>query len=100
MTNYDAINLINNEILCIQSTKCKREECARCNLVMPEDDILEALSMAIYALKKTGAVEAYLKPVGVSDEGIVTYDRFCPSCGHRIDEEDYCPNCGQAIYWE
>lgn len=100
MTNYDAINLINNEITCIQSTKCKREECANCSLVMPEKDILEALSMAIHALEKTNALEADLKPTCVSDEGIVMYDRFCPSCGHRIDEEDYCPNCGQAIYWE
>ena len=100
ITSQKAIDLINNEIACIKSTQCKREECNTCHLVMPEDDILEALNMAIEALKK----EIPLVPEYISDgyapDGTSVWDAHCPMCGHELDEDDICPNCGQAIYWE
>lgn len=50
MTREEAINVLKNEIRCVKSTSCLREECLNCTLTLPEHDILTALNMAIEAL--------------------------------------------------
>lgn len=50
MTREKAINVLKNEIRCVKSTSCLREECLNCTLTLPEHDILTALNMAIEAL--------------------------------------------------
>ena len=47
-----AIEILHNEIECV-NTDCVRTECRDCQLVMPKDDILEALNMAIKALERS-----------------------------------------------
>ena len=47
-----AIEVLKNEIRCVQSTHCIREECRYCSLVLPEHFIVEALELAIKALEK------------------------------------------------
>ena len=33
--------------------------------------------------------------------GMIHEIYLCPSCGAKLDTEDYCTNCGQAIWkWE
>ena len=57
----------------------------------------EAVDMAISALEK----QIPLKLIAESDG--YTDSFYCPSCKHRIDEDEvegYCPDCGQKIYWE
>lgn len=51
MTNERAIEVINTEKKCVLRNRrgCTRD-CAHCDLVLPEDDILLAYDMAIRAL--------------------------------------------------
>lgn len=63
----------------------------------------EAMEMAFSALEKQIPKELIAEGDGYAD-GSMVYDSFyCPSCDHRMEEdevEDYCPNCGQKICWE
>ena len=60
----------------------------------------EAIRMAVEALQKQIPEPAEVKPAFVRDDGIVTYKRVCPDCGHELNEEDICPNCGKWIRWD
>ena len=51
MTVSEAIKILRNEIACVKRTSCNRKECANCDLVMVEQDILDAYEMAIDALQ-------------------------------------------------
>ena len=79
ITSQKAIDLINNEIKCIKSTQCKREECNTCHLVMPEDDIIEALNMAIKALKKE-QIWAEIEEKGGAADGEHDMDNGTTAC--------------------
>lgn len=65
--------------------------------------LVAALEMAVEALEKQIPKKLIAKGDGYAD-GSMVYDSFyCPSCDHRMEEdevEDYCPNCGQKICWE
>ena len=62
-----------------------------------------AIDVAIEALDKQIPKKLIAESDGYAD-GSMVYDIFyCPSCDHRLEEdevEDYCPNCGQKICWE
>lgn len=99
MKTEQAIDIISNEIKCVQSTNCLREECSKCDLVMQTNEILEALNMAIEALQK----RIPMKMPG-------TYTNYkCAVCGRRIrsgkgsssykSRDYYCQKCGQMIDW-
>lgn len=64
---------------------------------------IPVLEMAISALEKQIPKKLIAEGDGYAD-GSMVYDIFyCPSCDHRLEEdevEDYCPNCGQKICWE
>ena len=63
----------------------------------------QAIRLAISALEKQIPKKLIADGDGYAD-GSMVYDSFyCPSCDHRMEEdevEDYCPNCGQKICWE
>lgn len=52
VTKYEAIDILKNEIACVKGNdgKCDRD-CFHCDLVLPEEEILEAYDMAINALE-------------------------------------------------
>ena len=52
MTNNEAIKILRNEIKCVMRHDCNRSECSACDLVMNEEDILEAYEVAIDALRR------------------------------------------------
>lgn len=64
---------------------------------------LDAIDMAIEALKRLISQKPYLWGDGYAD-GRLIYDMWdCPNCGKTYevdyDEYDHCPACGQAIDW-
>ena len=66
-------------------------------------ETIEALNMAIEALKRQTPQKPNLEGDGYAD-GVLVYDTWiCPNCEKRYevdyDEYDHCPNCGQAIDW-
>lgn len=63
----------------------------------------EVYDKAISALEKQIPKKLIPEGDGYAD-GEMVYDSFyCPSCDHRMEEDevkDYCPKCGQKICWE
>lgn len=64
---------------------------------------LQALNMAIEALRKQIPQKPYLWGDGYAD-GHLVYDMWnCPNCEktYEVDYDEYghCPACGQAIEW-
>lgn len=112
MTREEAIDILENEKMCVNNETCQREECATCSLVMDKDKILTALDMAISALRpvsrerveKVWRGEWIVSGDGYAD-GELVYDTWtCSECGHVIDEEDdpdmlpqFCPKCYAAM---
>lgn len=80
MTRKEAIDILENEKMCVNNETCQREECATCSLVMDKDKILTALDMALSALRPAsreqvekvwrGEWEWYDEEVGSPLEGI------------------------------
>lgn len=62
-----------------------------------------AAKIAVEAMRKQIPMKLIAEGDGYAD-GEMVYDSFyCPSCDHRMEEDevaDYCPECGQAIDWE
>lgn len=64
---------------------------------------IEALDMAIEALRRLTPQKPNLEGDGYAD-GVLVYDTWiCPNCERHYevdyDEYDHCPACGQAIDW-
>ena len=112
MTREEAIDILENEKMCVNNETCQREECATCSLVMDKDKILTALDMALSALRPVSReqVEKVWRGewIGSADgyaDGELVYDTWtCSECGHVIDEEDdpdmlpqFCPKCYAAM---
>ena len=95
MTNQDVINFLNQVREILLDDKSWLESTIQ--------TINEAFDMAISALEKQIPNKLIAEGDGYAD-GSMVYDSFyCPSCDHRLEEdevEDYCPNCGQKICWE
>lgn len=51
MTNTEAINILENEIKCVERANHCDRNCANCNLILEDFDILEAYEKAIHSLK-------------------------------------------------
>ena len=92
MTAKEAIKRIENHIEC----HSKKERFAV--------HIIEALQMAVDALKKQIPQKPDLEADGYDENGELVFDTgYCPKC--RADYEvDYhapkhCENCGQALDW-
>lgn len=52
MTRNDAVNIIRKERACVIRADICGRDCARCDLVMKTEDIIEAYDMAIFALMR------------------------------------------------
>lgn len=120
MTRAEAIEVLENELQCVTTKTCDRGECRNCPLVMDEDDIRDALELAINHLMRAAmAVDKQIHKRPKIDvqknyvQGYEVEDTYvhCPVCGYRfysiVNGEEcagrktpYCPICGQKIDWE
>ena len=98
-----AAEVIDNEIRCVKSD-CDRD-CAKCSLVLPENTIISALSIATSVLRQVAAGE--LREV-VHEKWTIKQDMedreglfiriVCSNCGLLTGEKSfYCPNCGALM---
>ena len=91
MTKEQAIEIIRKEYLCVDRDCDIERSCGKCDLMIPtKEPILEALDMAIEALKqepKTG----HWKRIGKRGE----YAYICSQCNHEsMYKGNFCSNCG------
>lgn len=93
--------MTNQEV--IRRMESIREYLCAGNPIWNVDEMREVFDMTISALEKQIPRELIAEGDGYAD-GSMVYDIFyCPSCDHRLEDdevEDYCPNCGQKICWE
>ena len=115
MTREEAIDILENEKMCVNNETCQREECATCSLVMDKDKILTALDMAISALRPVSREQVEKVWRG---KWLNFYNDFstaeCSRCGEICEvspgetpQENYfnafkefyhfCPNCGASM---
>lgn len=103
MTREEAIDILENEKMCVNNETCQREECATCSLVMDKDKILTALDMALSALRPVsreqvekawrGEWKHYLPPLGAGD-----VQCRCTRCGRTPDvKTPFCAWCGAPM---
>ena len=92
MTREEAIDILENEKMCVNNETCQREECATCSLVMDKDKILTALDMALSALRP------------VSREQVEKVWPGCEKCRNQANWPSwiekgfvYCPKCGTPL---
>ena len=92
MTREEAIDILENEKMCVNNETCQREECATCSLVMDKDKILTALDMALSALRP------------VSREQVEKVWTGCEKCHNQDNWPSwiekgfvYCPKCGTPL---
>ena len=107
MTREEAINILENEKMCVNNETCQREECATCSLVMDKDKILTALDMALSALRPVSReqVEKVWRGewIGMTDDdGYTWYE--CSRCEYGLDSLEspnhFCPACGAPMTGE
>ena len=107
MTREEAIDILENEKMCVNNETCQREECATCSLVMDKDKILTALDMALSALRPVSREQVeriwFREPYSrletrQGDDGSIVYSAVntCMACGHETPIGNFCHNCGAA----
>ena len=97
MTKEQAIEIIRKEYLCVDRDCDIERSCGKCDLMIPtKEPILEALDMAIEALKqepKTG----HWKRIGKRGE----YAYICSQCNHEsMYNGNFCSHCGADMRGE
>ena len=106
MTREEAIDILENEKMCVNNETCQREECATCSLVMDKDKILTALDMALSALRLPLVSRERVEKVWRGEW--TSGDPICPVCEkNKFDGLDadiwadwmpsFCPNCGAPM---
>ena len=79
-----------------------RIECAIRHIQTAVDVDPWAREIAVEAMEKQIPKDLIAEGDGYAD-GSMVYDSFyCPSCDHRLEEDevaDYCPERGQKICW-
>ena len=86
-TNKRAIEILKNELACVDNPDCNREECRNCQLVMQEHEITGALHMAIEALEQ----EPVLDKIRAE---IIKYEG---DCRLSVDEYPSCKQCTDSV---
>lgn len=100
MTRKEAIDILENEKMCVNNETCQREECATCSLVMDKDKILTALDMALSALCPVSREQ--VEKVWRGEWEVDEFGHKCSKCGEYLPSGDddiflqFCPNCGDA----
>ena len=103
MTREEAIDILENEKMCVNNETCQREECATCSLVMDKDKILTALDMALSALRPVSReeVEKVWRGEWVNTNKEVEQICKCSKCGYPISyfwsRTQFCPNCSAPM---
>lgn len=109
MTREEAIDILENEKMCVNNETCQREECATCSLVMDKDKILTALDMALSALRPVSRERVekvwrgeWITPTIIGGRayniphcsacngvpcGTDEHTRFCAHCGAPMTDE-------------
>ena len=107
MTREEAIDILENEKMCVNNETCQREECATCSLVMDKDKILTALDIALSALRPVSReqVEKVWRGEIQEIKNYRVYSGKCQHCGlyigpwaiNRPYPYIFCPYCGEAF---
>lgn len=63
MTKAEAVKILETELRCVNTNTCNRSECRNCSLVMDEDEIRAALTLAIRTLKMDD--DAYVETMSI-----------------------------------
>ena len=101
MTREEAIDILENEKMCVNNETCQREECATCSLVMDKDKILTALDMALSALRPVSRerVEKVWRAHWNESTHLGGFV-YCSRCGYNALEANnytFCPKCGSPF---
>lgn len=95
----EAIKIIQTEKSCVIrniNNQCDRD-CAKCDLLKPDEDILASYDIAIDAMDKQ--VSMTTEEVTTAMKRVLEY---CPKCDAKITnyvgiQPKYCGNCGQKL---
>lgn len=79
MTIEQAINIIENEIRCVQraTTNCCDRDCGKCPLVMDDTAIIKAYGMAIQALQDIDQIKGIINAPVYIQEDVMRYKMIC-----------------------
>lgn len=99
LSEKEAIKIIKTEKTCVVRNinhQCDRD-CAKCDLLRPDENILAGYDLAIKALEKQVS-----KPTEEIRTAMGRYFNYCPECNAKISEYKsvcpvYCSNCGQKL---
>ena len=100
MTREEAIDILENEKMCVNNETCQREECATCSLVMDKDKILTALDMALSALRPVSREQVEKVWRG---EWTGNFNAHCSLCdafntmAYIGQGGNFCPSCGAPM---
>ena len=126
MTREEAIDILENEKMCVNNETCQREECATCSLVMDKGKILTAFDMALSALRPVSREQVekvwrgewikrhkhrggFRRVKGIDNMGEqheVTIDErceyddlYCSKCGKQSPDNflNFCGYCGAPM---
>ena len=105
MTKLKAIEIIENEILCLNrraANKCNGgEDCATCVLVLPDTLIRQAYAMAIERLKSSDVAPVVHGHWILVNHPVDLIDwEECSVCGYEnfyFSRFKFCPNCGAKM---
>ena len=104
MTREEAIDILENEKMCVNNETCQREECATCSLVMDKDKILTALDMALSALRPVSREQVakvwrgeWIKKDGYTECSKCEYWYDSPENEDDGDRQAFCPSCGAPM---
>lgn len=95
----EAIKIIQTEKACVIrniSHQCDRD-CANCDLLKPDEDILASYDIAIDAMDKQVSM-----PTEEVRTAMNRFLQYCPKCDTKITnyvgiQSKYCGNCGQKL---
>ena len=95
----EAIKIIQTEKSCVIrniNNQCDRD-CAKCDLLKPDEDILASYDIAIDAMDKQVSI-----PTEEVRTAMNRFLEYCPKCDAKISnyvgiQPKYCGNCGQKL---
>ena len=99
LSEKEAIKIIKTEKTCVVRNinhQCDRD-CAKCDLLRPDENILAGYDLAIKALEKQVS-----KPTEEIRTAMGRYYEYCPECDAKVSnyvgiQPTYCSNYGQKL---